>query len=176
MNKPTLKLILEAALMTSAQPLSLDKMMSIFIDEAQPSRAEILEALNQLAQDYETRAIELKHLASGYSIQTRETFSPWIVRLLAEKPVKYSKALLETLAIIAYRQPVTRAEIEDIRGVSVSPSILKTLLEREWVRIAGHRDGPGKPAVYTTTKYFLDYFNLNNLQELPPLMTNCDVL
>lgn len=153
--------------MNTSQPLSLEQMEAVFEDWQRPRREELKEILGELAKDYENRAIELKLLASGYCLQTKAEFSPWISRLNAEKPSKYSRALLETLAIIAYQQPVTRADIEDIRGVSVNSAILKSLMEREWIKIAGHRDVPGKPAVYATTKTFLDYFNLTSLNELP---------
>lgn len=164
-----LKLILEAILMNAHEPLSIEQLESVFEDWQKPKREQITAALKELAKDYESRAIELKLLASGYCLQTKMDYSPWISRLHAEKPIKYSRALLETLAIIAYQQPVTRADIEDIRGVAVSSPILKTLVEREWIRVAGHRDVPGKPAVYVTTKSFLDYFNLTSINELPPL-------
>ncbi|MBA2650759.1 MAG: SMC-Scp complex subunit ScpB [Tatlockia sp.] len=171
MNDSVLKLVLEALLMNSAKPLSLEELALVFEEWQRPNRESLLAALKELAKDYENRAIELKELALGFSLQTRVEYSPWISSLHAEKPTKYSRALLETLAIICYQQPVTRADIEDIRGVSVSSGILKTLLEREWVRVAGHRDVPGKPAVYATTKTFLDYFNLTSLNNLPALQT-----
>lgn len=155
--------------MSAAEPLSLEQIQSVFEEWERPSRDSLKLTLDELAADYENRGIELKNLASGYTLQTRVRYSPWVSRLYAEKPAKYSRALLETLAIIAYRQPVTRADIEDIRGVAVSSPMLKTLIEREWIRIAGHRDVPGKPAVYVTTKTFLDYFNLTSLNELPDL-------
>ena len=176
-----LKQIVEALLMSSGEPLTLDKMLTVFDDWQKPTREQLKKVLTALAADYKTHAIELKYLAGGYCLQTKEQYSYWIARLLAEKPVKYSSAFLEVLAIIAYRQPVTRADIEEIRGVAVSSPMLKTLLEREWIHIAGHRDVPGKPAVYTTTKAFLDYFNLASINDLPPLglslgshTTECD--
>lgn len=169
-----LKLVLEALLMNSTEPLSLEQMESVFEVWQKPERDQLRKVLKELAIDYEGRAIELKELASGYCLQTKAEFSPWINNLNAEKPAKYSRALLETLAIIAYQQPVTRADIEDIRGVSVNSAIMKTLIEREWIRIAGHRDVPGKPAVYATTKTFLDYFNLKSLNELPALQESID--
>ncbi|MBA3535306.1 MAG: SMC-Scp complex subunit ScpB [Tatlockia sp.] len=172
MNDANLKLVLEALLMNSIKPLSLEQLESVFEVWQKPGREQLRIMLKELAKDYESRAIELKELASGYCLQTRAEYSPWISSLNAEKPAKYSRALLETLAIIAYQQPVTRADIEDIRGVSVSSTILKTLIEREWVKIAGHRDVPGKPAVYATTKNFLDYFNLTNLNDLPALQAS----
>jgi segregation and condensation protein B len=169
MDEMALKLIIEALLMSSGEPLSLEKMLATFDDWERPSREQLQKVLATLTNDYETRAIELKCLAGGYCLQTKERYSSWIARLLVEKPAKYSSAFLEVLAIIAYKQPVTRADIEEIRGVAVSSPMLKTLLEREWIHIAGYRDVPGKPAVYTTTKVFLDYFNLAGLNDLPPL-------
>lgn len=169
MDDNEIKRVVEALLMSSNEPLTLDQLQSVFEEWEKPSREQLRTTLTELANGYETTAIELKSLASGYCLQTKAKYRTWISRLQVEKPAKYSRALLETLAIIAYRQPVTRADIEDIRGVAVSSPILKTLLEREWIRIAGHRDVPGKPAVYVTTKAFLDYFNLASLNELPAL-------
>lgn len=169
MNDIELKNILEAILMSSGSPLTIDKLLTAFDDVERPTEQQLLNALDCLSSDYETRAVELKSFANGYVLQTKMHYSPWITRLLVEKPAKYSHAFLEVLAIIAYKQPVTRADIEDIRGVGVSSSMLKTLLEREWIEVAGHRDVPGKPAVYITTKTFLDYFNLASLENLPSL-------
>jgi segregation and condensation protein B len=171
MDAQDLKYIVEALLMSNSGPLSLDKIMSVF-DEPAPTQEQLKSALKELENDYEARSIELKCLASGYCFQTKQRYSAWIARLLTEKQAKYSNAFLEVLAIIAYKQPVTRADIEEIRGVAVSSSMLKTLLEREWVRVAGYRDVPGKPAVYTTTKAFLDYFNLATLNDLPQSVIN----
>ena len=181
MNELGLKLIIEALLMSASEPLTFERIQSIFDEWQKPTREQLHHAMTQLEQDYSGRAIELKQLASGYCLQTRADYSAWIARLSVEKPAKYSRAFLETLAIIAYQQPVTRADIEEVRGVAVSSSILKTLQEREWVRVAGHRDVPGKPAVYVTTKGFLDYFNLRNLTDLPALplknpITECEEL
>ncbi|KTC78295.1 SMC-Scp complex subunit ScpB [Legionella brunensis] len=176
MNENELKRIVEALLMHTSEPLTLEKLQTVFDEWEKPSYEQLRNALAELANEYENSAIELKSLASGYCLQTKAKYSTWVSRLYIEKPAKYSRALLETLAIVAYRQPVTRADIEDIRGVAVSSSILKTLLEREWVRIAGHRDIPGKPAVYVTTKAFLDYFNLSSLNELPALQEMSDSL
>lgn len=134
-----------------------------------PERDAVRQALAELAVDYEGRGFELKEVASGFRIQVRDDYAPWVSRLWEEKPPKYSRALLETLALIAYRQPITRAEIEDIRGVAVSSNIVKTLLEREWIRVVGHKELPGRPAMYATTRQFLDYFNLKSLAELPTL-------
>jgi segregation and condensation protein B len=172
MDEKTIKYILEALLMSSGAPLTLEKMETAFEDEHKPTVEQLKYALNQLAIDYQDRAIELKCLAGGYCLQTKERFSSWIARLLVEKPAKYSNAVLEVLAIIAYKQPVTRADIEDIRGVAVSSSMLKTLIEREWVHVAGFREVPGKPALYKTTKVFLDYFNLTTLNDLPQSVIN----
>lgn len=176
MNDNDVKYILEALLMSSGTPLSTSQLLSVFDFDQPVSSQQIQNALAELEKDYSDRAIELKKVASGYQLQTREKYAPWIVRLQAEKPGRYSRALLEVLAIIAYRQPVTRADIESIRGVAVSTSMLKTLLEREWIRSAGCRDVPGKPAVYVTTRQFLDYFNLENLTQLPPLAPIKEIL
>ncbi len=170
MTSEQLKNILEAALMTSNGPMSLNRFVSLFEkDEEAPERAEIKEALAQLQEDYEGRGVELKEVASGFRFQVRNEYAEWVNRLFDERPQRYSRALLETLAIIAYRQPITRGEIEDIRGVSISSSIIKTLQEREWIRIVGHRDVPGKPELLASTKQFLDYFNLKKLSDLPSL-------
>lgn len=172
MNENELKCVLEALLMSSDKPLSVEQLLSVFDDSEKPARADIFRALNTLKTDYANRAIELKELAHGYCLQTREQYGLFISRLQTDKPQRYSRALLETIAIIAYKQPVTRADIEEIRGVALSTPMLKTLLEREWVKIAGYRDVPGKPAIYCTTKTFLDYFNLASLDQLPPLPSN----
>ena len=170
MEAEKLKQVLEAALMITESPLSLDRLMSLFEDdEDPPKRDKVRRTLEELEVDYENSGIELKQVASGYRFQARETVAPWMNRLFEERRPKYSRALLETLAIIAYRQPITRGEIENIRGVAVSTGIIRTLLEREWVRVVGHRDVPGKPAVYATTKTFLDYFNLASIDQLPSL-------
>lgn len=169
MDEDELKIVLEALLMNSQSPLSIEEMRSVFPENISPSSELIQSALSSLGNEYENRAIELKLLATGYCIQTKVKYSQWIQRLQVEKPARYSRALLETLAIIAYRQPVTRADIEDIRGVAVSSSMIKTLLEREWIRVAAYRDVPGKPAVYVTTRNFLDYFNLVSLNDLPEI-------
>jgi segregation and condensation protein B len=162
-----IKLILEALLISSDEPLSIQRLIEAFPDYEKPSVEQIQAALNELTQDYGQRSFELKELATGFSLQTKVHYAHWINQLHQERPHKYTNALLETLAVIAYRQPVTRAEIEEIRGVSISTSIIKTLMEREWVRVAGQRDVPGRPSVYVTTKAFLDYFNLKSLKELP---------
>ena len=164
-----LRQIIEAALIASDKPLSIDKMLSLFNPDECPDRDELIAALNEIENACEDRGFELKQVASGYRFQIRQETNRWVSRLWDEKPLRYSRALLETLALIAYRQPITRGEIEKIRGVSVSTSIFKTLHEREWIRVVGHRDVPGRPALYATTRLFLDYFTLRNLDELPPL-------
>jgi segregation and condensation protein B len=168
-TNPELKNIIEAALLVAGQPLTIEKMQSMFPPESQPTREEIRDALETLAGEYAGRVMELKQIERSWRFQTREKYAPWIQRLAEERPVKYSRALLETLAIIAYRQPVTRGDIEEIRGVSVSTDIIKTLLGREWVRQVGVRNVPGRPALYGTTREFLEHFNLKSLEELPPL-------
>ncbi|NVJ61724.1 MAG: SMC-Scp complex subunit ScpB [Gammaproteobacteria bacterium] len=169
MTPEKLQNLLEAALMVYGKPMSIDKMMQLFEEDKQPSASEIKQALSSLNDSYEDRGLELKEVASGYRFQARQEYAEWIARLWEEKAPRYSRALLETLALIAYRQPITRSEIEDVRGVSVSSHIIKTLLEREWVRVVGHRDVPGRPALYATTKDFLDYFDLSSLEQLPTL-------
>lgn len=164
-----LQAILEAAIMVAGRPLSLAQLQKLFDESEEPDLAEIKNALSALAERYTTSSIELKESASGYQFQAKTAFSPWLSKLWEDRPQKYSRALLETLALIAYRQPITRSEVEDIRGVTVSSHIMKTLLEREWVRVLGYREVPGKPALYGTTKAFLDHFNLKTLDELPIL-------
>jgi segregation and condensation protein B len=164
-----LKPIIEAALLAASQPLSIAQLGELFVEEDEVNRAQIAMVLEQLAEDCQGRGVELKEVASGFRYQVRQDVHPWVSRMWTEKPSRYSRALLETLALIAYRQPITRPEIEQIRGVVVSSNIIKTLEEREWVRVVGHRDVPGKPALYGTTRGFLDYFNLKSLDELPPL-------
>lgn len=164
-----LKQILEGALFASGQPLSLEQLGALFDELERPSNTDMRDVLEQLKADYADRALELKEVASGYRFQVRKEVGPWVSRLWDERPSRYSRALLETLALIAYRQPITRSEIEEIRGVSVSSHIVKTLLEREWIRVAGHRDVPGRPALFATTREFLDHFNLKTLAELPSL-------
>ncbi len=168
-TNPELKNIIEAALLVAGQPLTIEKMQSMFPAESQPTREEIRDVLETLAEEYAERVMELKQIERSWRFQTRDKYAPWIQRLAEERPVKYSRALLETLAIIAYRQPVTRGDIEEIRGVSVSTDIIKTLLGREWVRQVGVRNVPGRPALYGTTREFLEHFNLKSLEELPPL-------
>ncbi len=161
--------IIEAALFASTQPLTLDQLKTLFGEDEPLSGAEIREIVEALQALNDQRGIELVKVAGGYRYQSKRGLHPWISRLWDEKPKKYSRALMETLALIAYRQPITRGEIEDVRGVSVASNIIRTLLEREWVKVLGHRDVPGRPAIFGTTQGFLDYFGLNSLDELPPL-------
>jgi segregation and condensation protein B len=175
MSETSIKHIIEAVLLASGKPLTLEQLLGVFGDGEKPERDELRQAIAALQEDYAERGVELVRVASGYRIQVRQDMEPWVSRLTEEKPARYSRALLETLALVAYRQPITRGEIEDIRGVSVSSSIVKTLQEREWVRIVGHRDVPGRPAMYGTTKQFLDYFTLKGLDDLPTLMELRDI-
>ena len=164
-----LQQILEAALLAAGQPLSPAQLGALFSDEERPPTGEISRTLEQLRVDCGDRGIELKKIASGYRLQVRQDLNEWVSRLWKERPQRYSRALLETMALIAYRQPITRGEIESVRGVSVSTNIIRTLQEREWIRVVGHRDVPGKPALFGSTKTFLDSFNLQNLDDLPTL-------
>ncbi|VAW76361.1 Segregation and condensation protein B [hydrothermal vent metagenome] len=175
MSEPRIKHIVEAVLMAAGKPLTLERLLAVFGDGEKPERDQISQAIAALQEDYAERGLELVQVGSGYRIQVGQDMEPWVSRLIEEKTAKYSRALLETLALVAYRQPITRGEIEDIRGVSVSTSIMKTLQEREWVRIVGHRDVPGRPAMYGTTREFLDYFNLKGLDDLPTLMELRDI-
>ncbi|MGE8484612.1 MAG: SMC-Scp complex subunit ScpB [Pseudomonas sp.] len=161
--------LLEAFLLASGKPQSLERLFELFEEGERPEPAVFKKALTILGKSCDGRAFELKEVASGYRLQIREKFAPWVGRLWEERPQRYSRAMLETMALIAYRQPITRGEIEDVRGVAVNSHIVKTLLEREWIRIVGYRDVPGKPAMFATTKAFLDHFNLKNLDDLPPL-------
>jgi segregation and condensation protein B len=169
MPLPPLKMILEAALLAAAEPLSVERLLALFEEGQRPAREAVRAALQELARDYEGRGVELVEVASGFRVQVRQAFAPWVSRLWEERAARYSRALLETLALIAYRQPITRGEIEEVRGVSVSSTLVKTLLERGWIKVLGHREVPGRPALYGTTRAFLDYFNLKSLGELPPL-------
>tara|TARA_B100001142_G_scaffold296778_1_gene318718 strand:- start:1009 stop:1698 length:690 start_codon:yes stop_codon:yes gene_type:complete len=164
-----IKNILEAALLGAGKPLTLEVLSSLFDSSSGPDRKTLKDLLKSLASDYEDRGIQLLEVGSGYRIQIRSSMSNSLIPLWEERPPRYSRALLETLALIAYRQPITRGEIEQVRGVTVSTNIVRTLLERGWVRIIGHRDVPGKPALLGTTKEFLDYFSLKRLEDLPPL-------
>jgi segregation and condensation protein B len=164
-----LKNILEAALLAAGEPLSIERLLALFGEGERPEAAELRAALEELAADCAGRGIELKEVSSGFRLQVKKELAPWVARLFEERAPRYSRALLETLVLIAYRQPITRGEIEDIRGVTVSTNIIKTLQEREWIRVVGHREVPGKPALYGTTRQFLDYFNLKGLGDLPSL-------
>jgi segregation and condensation protein B len=170
-----LKRIFEAALLGAGQPLSVAQLAALFDDQDSPPHEDIARALEELQQDAVGRGVELVEVASGFRYQVREDVHIWVSRLWTERQTRYSRALLETLALIAYRQPITRGEIEQIRGVGVASSIVKTLEEREWVRVVGYRDLPGKPALFGTTKAFLDYFNLKSLDQLPPLSEIRDI-
>lgn len=161
--------IIEAALMAAGEPLSIEQICALFDPNERPQNRDVRQCLQAMAATREGTALELKEVASGWRFQVREAYAPWVKRLFTEKPQRYSRALLETLAIIAYRQPVTRGEIEEIRGVAVSTNIMRTLQERDWIRVLGHKELPGRPAMYGTNKGFLDYFNLKSLDELPSL-------
>ena len=161
--------ILEGALLAAGEPLSVQRMALLFEENERPSKDDIRAAIKLVEERCEDRGYELVQVASGYRFQVRQDLAAWVGRLWQERPARYSRALMETLSLIAYRQPITRGEIEEIRGVAVSTNIIKTLLEREWVRVVGHRDVPGRPAMYATTRQFLDYFNLKSLDQLPPL-------
>lgn len=169
MIEPYVRNVIEAALLAAQRPLTLADLRALFDEPARPDDAALGAALEQLAAEYADRGIEVKRIASGWRIQVRREFAAEISRLWPERPARYSRALLETLALIAYRQPITRGEIEDVRGVAVNPNIIKTLLERSWIRVLGHRDVPGRPELLGTTREFLDYFGLTGLDDLPPL-------
>jgi len=160
--------ILEALLLSASRPISIDDILKVF-EDPKPSKEEIRKALNQIDQDCLSRGIELKKIASGYRLQVKQSLSQYIAKLWEEKPQKFSKATLETLSLIAYKQPITRGEIEEIRGVAVGTQLIRGLMERGWVKIVGQRDVPGRPSLYSTTKEFLDYFGLQHLRELPEL-------
>jgi segregation and condensation protein B len=169
-----LKNILEAALMVAGRPLNVNELQKLFEDDPQDTKI-LRTLLDELKEKYASGGIELCELASGFQFQARAQLSPWLSRLWEERAPRFTRAFLETAALIAYRQPITRAEIEEIRGVAVSSNIIKTLLEREWVRVIGHRDVPGKPALYATTRTFLDHLGLKNLSDLPPLNALTDM-
>ncbi len=169
LDSDKLRRIIEAALFAAGRPLNIDKIGKLFEEDERPSNPDIKQALAELLDDYKDRGVNLVEVASGWRFQSRQEFAIWLQRLWEERPAKYSRASLETLSLIAYRQPVTRGEIEEIRGVSVSSNIIKSMLEREWIRVVGHRDVPGRPALFATTKNFLDYFNLKSLEDLPTL-------
>ena len=172
MTAEKLQAIIEAALMVAGHPLTVNALQNLFNEDERPSNADVkaaLEAIRERLNSQTDSGVELFEVASGFRLQAKAEFSPWLAKLWEERPARYSRAFLETLAIIAYKQPITRAEIEEIRGVTVSTNIMKTLTEREWVRLVGFRDTPGKPALYGTTKTFLDHFSLASLTELPSL-------
>jgi segregation and condensation protein B len=164
-----LRKIIEGAILAAGQPMTIARLLELFDEEVAPSKDEIAAALLDIQAASAGRGFELKEVASGWRFQVRDNLAPWVNRLWEEKPQKYSRALLETLALVAYRQPITRGDIEEIRGVAVSSHIMKTLLERDWVKVVGHRDVPGRPSLFATTRQFLDYFNLKSLDELPSL-------
>jgi len=165
-----LKIIIEGLIFASEEPLTIEQLLKVLKELDQALTTENIKTiLDELILDYQEKSIELKEVGSGYRFQIRTEYAPWINKLWEKKPQRYSKALLEILAIIAYRQPITRAEIEDIRGVSIHSNIMRTLTEREWINIIGYKDVPGRPALYSTTDKFLDYFNLKSLEELPVL-------
>jgi segregation and condensation protein B len=170
MDETEIKHVVEAALLAAGRPLTLERLGEIFAAKGGgPDRATLKRVLDALSADYQGRGIELKEVASGYRVQVKRTMTDWLQPLWEERAPRYTRALLETLALVAYRQPITRAEIEEVRGVVVSTNIVRTLLERNWIRVVGHRDVPGKPAMFGTTKDFLDYFGLKKLEELPTL-------
>ena len=164
-----LSLIIEALLFSSSRPLSEKEILSAFDQRNPPTSSEIKEALKSIEEKYSENSIELVKIASGYRLRIRQEYSSWVAKLWEAKPQKYSRALLETLALIAYKQPITRGEIEEVRGVSVSSQIIRTLLDRSWIKVVGHRDVPGRPALFSTTKDFLDDLNLSKLSDLPEL-------
>lgn len=174
-KKIELRNIVEGALLAAGRPLSMDELLALFAEDDRPERTDLRKALDMLQAEFEGRGIELKEVASGYRIQVRKELAPWVSRLWEERPARYSRALLETLALVAYRQPITRGEIEEVRGVTVSTNIIRTLQERGWVRVVGHRDVPGHPEMFGTTKEFLDYFSLKSLDELPTLAQLRDI-
>ena len=169
MNAELIKRIVEGALLAAGKPMDVARIESLFDEDERPPRDQIKAALEEVEADCRGRGFELKQTASGYRFQVRQDLAEWVNRLWTEKPKRYSRAMLETLALIAYRQPLTRGDIEQVRGVAVSSDIIRTLQERDWVRVVGFRDVPGKPALYATTKNFLDYFNIKSLEQLPAL-------
>lgn len=169
MDAIEIKHFIEAALLAAGRPLNVDQLQKLFDGRMAPEKAEIRQAIAALQEDYENRGITIAEVASGFRVQVRAAMADQLQKLWEERPPRYSRAMFETLALIAYRQPITRGEIEEIRGVSVSANIVRTLLERDWVRVVGHRDVPGRPEMFATTKLFLDYFGLKKLDDLPPL-------
>lgn len=169
MDLNEIKYFIEAALLAAGRPLSIDQLQKLFDGRSVPERSEIRQSIATLNEEYESRGIGIAEVASGFRVQVKAPMADQLHKLWEERPPRYSRALFETLALIAYRQPITRGEIEDIRGVSVSSNIVRTLLERDWARVVGHRDVPGRPEMFATTKSFLDYFGLKKLEDLPPL-------
>jgi len=169
MDPAEIKHFIEAALLAAGRPLTVDQLQKLFDGRMAPEKSEIRQAIAALNEEYEGRGILISEVASGFRVQVRSVMADRLQKLWEERPPRYSRAMFETLALVAYRQPITRGEIEDIRGVSVTSNIVRTLLEREWVRIVGHRDVPGRPEMFGTTKVFLDYFGLKKLDDLPPL-------
>ncbi len=169
MDETEIKHFIESALLAAGRPLNIDQLQNLFDDAPAPEKSQIRQAISTLQEEYEDRGITINEVASGFRIQVKAGMADRLQKLWEERPPRYSRALFETLALIAYRQPITRGEIEEIRGVSVSTNIVRSLLEREWVRVVGHRDVPGRPAMFGTTKVFLDYFGLKKLDDLPPL-------
>lgn len=170
MSADNLKHIVEAALLAAGRPLKVDDILPLFEGSGDvPERSAVRDAIAEIARDWEGRSLELVEVSNGFRLQVRKEYSLWMGRLWSERPPRYSRALMETLALIAYRQPITRGEIEDVRGVSVSPNIIRTLLEREWIRVVGHREVPGRPELFGTTRMFLDDFGLKALEDMPPL-------
>ena len=170
-----LKAIIEAALLASERPLSADRILNLFHVDEMPTKQDVNDALDALRSDCEERGLELLEVSTGYRYQVRQEYGEWINRMFEERAPRYSRALLETLALVCYKQPITRAEVEDVRGVAVSTNIIRTLLDREWIKLVGHRDVPGKPALYGTTRKLLDDLNLKKLDELPPLADIRDI-
>jgi segregation and condensation protein B len=169
MDQNEIKYFIEAAMLAAGRPLSVDQLHGLFDEAAAPDKAQVRQAIKDLLDDYEDRGLTISEVASGFRIQVKASMADRLQKLWEERPPRYSRALFETLALVAYRQPITRGEIEEIRGVSVSTNIIRSLLEREWVRVVGHRDVPGRPAMFGTTRQFLDYFGLKKLDDLPPL-------
>ena len=169
MDDNEIKYFIESALLAAGRPLSIDQLQHLFADDSQPEKSQLRQAISSLLDDYADRGMTITEVASGFRLQLKLEMADRLQKLWEERPPRYSRALFETLALIAYRQPMTRGEIEEIRGVAVSTNIIRSLLEREWVRVVGHRDVPGRPAMFGTTKMFLDYFNLKKLDDLPPL-------
>lgn len=174
MDETEIKHFIESALLAAGRPLSIDQLQSLFAGASAPEKSQIRQAITTLQDEYEDRGITIREVASGYRVQVKAGMADRLQKLWEERPPRYSRALFETLALVAYRQPVTRGDIEEIRGVSVSTNIIRTLLEREWIRVVGHRDVPGHPAMFGTTKLFLDYFGLKKLDDLPPLADLAD--